>query len=63
MVFFADGTGKSSKGGTFKWVIIGRTLYTGDPEEGADRFELPVKDGKLKGSNSIGDGITLTKKG
>lgn len=58
VTFRTDGTGTHSGYGKFQWRIEGNTLYLG----AADRFQLPVKDGKLKGANNIGNELTLTKK-
>lgn len=62
ITFYPKGKGKSSVEGPFTWKIIGRTLYVGDVEKAPDCYALPVKDGRLIGSNSHGNGITMTRK-
>ncbi len=62
VTFRADGTGTHTGYGEFHWHIVNRTLYLGTKEAAPDKFDLPVVDGKLKGSNSIGNSITMKKK-
>lgn len=58
VTFRSDGTGTHSKGGRFQWRIEGTTLHAGE----SDVYYLPIKDGKLKGMNKIGNQLTLSKK-
>lgn len=60
--FRSDGSGTHSGYGKFRWHIEGSTLYLGPSDTAADRFQLPIKEGRLKGFNSIGNELTLTKK-
>lgn len=62
VTFRGDGSGTHSGYGKFQWHIGGTTLYLGQPESAPDKFDLPIKDGKLNGVNSIGNPLTLTKK-
>jgi hypothetical protein len=57
----ADGTGTHAGGDKFQWRVEHGTLYLGLDSK-ADRFYLPIVDGKLTGMNSIGNALTLTKK-
>jgi len=57
----ADGTGTHAGGTKFQWRVEHGTLYLGLGPK-ADRLYLPIVDGKLTGMNSIGNGLTLTKK-
>ncbi len=61
VTFQSTGTGTHSRTGNFRWRIEGTTLYLG-PTDLDDRFQLPVKDGKLQGSNRFGLVLTLTHK-
>ena len=61
VTFQSTGTGTHSQYGNFRWRIDGTTLYLG-PTDSADKFQLPIADGKLTGVNSIGNELTLTRK-
>jgi hypothetical protein len=60
VVLRTDGTGTRTDGGRFQWHIDGTTLYL-DPNLTADKFQLPIKDGKLKGVNNFDNALTLTR--
>ncbi len=61
VTFQSTGTGTHSRTGNFRWRIDGTTLYLG-PTDLDDRFQLPIKDGKLKGTNRFGLELTITHK-
>ena len=61
VTFQSNGTGTHSGYGKFQWRIDGTTLYLG-PSDGADRFQLPIVEGKLKGANGLGNELTMTRK-
>lgn len=61
MTLRANGTGSHANGSKIQWRVEHGILYLG-PGPKADRLYLPIVDGKLTGMNSLGNGLTLTKK-
>jgi len=61
VVLNEDGTGTHSGYGDFNWQIVGGALYFGSQESAPDKFQLPIKDGVLKGVNRLGNVLTITK--
>jgi hypothetical protein len=59
--FRADGTGTRTNNGKRRWRIEGSTLFLG-LDRGCDKFDLPIKDGKMTGVNGIGNTLSITKK-
>jgi hypothetical protein len=61
ITFQSSGTCTNSEFGNFRWRIEGTTLYIG-PTNTGDRLQLPIVEGKLKGTNKFGNELILTRK-